>query len=326
MLKGRTIQKVVHAVRARETGLASLVKRLIGNTETPTFNPFLVLDHFKSDGPAGFPEHPHSGQEIITYCLLGRICHEDFTGSKGILYPGDLQFMSAGKGIVHLEMPLEDDDGTNALLLQLWIDLPNAVKASPARYRDLREWEIPEYVSDDGLVTVKVVAGELYGVKSQMDLTYTGVEFYHFKLKPGATFTQKVRPDFNYFMYTLKGSGLKIGNTAVKQFDNVFFNRDGDSISGSTTDETEFVLVGGEVLEQPLVHHGPFVAALTPDITKKFLDYQLALNGFENRRTWRSLISNGVTEAMINGPLKGSPEHREKARQKFLQERTQAML
>ncbi|CAN3373887.1 hypothetical protein DIURU_004401 [Diutina rugosa] len=319
MPKGRTIQKVVHAVRARDDGLGALVKRSIGNKETPKFNPFLILDHFKSDGPAGFPQHPHAGQEIITYCLAGKICHEDFTGSKGILYPGDLQFMAAGKGIVHSEMPLEDNDGTNAQLLQLWIDLPNKVKDAPARYFDLREWEVPKFVSADGDITVKVVAGKSYGVESRKNLTYTGVEFYHYILKPGATFTQPVNPDYNYFLYVFKGSGLRVVNTPAKEFDNLFFNRDGDTISGSTTGDVEFVLVGGEVLEQPSIHLGPFVAVNEADINQKFVDYENSRNGFENRKTWRSLISNGVTDAMINGPLQGSPEQREKQKQQYLQ-------
>lgn len=320
MTKGRTIEKIVHAVRARDEGLGALVKRLIGNKETPKFNPFLVLDHFKSNGPAGFPEHPHSGQEIITYCLLGRVCHEDFTGSKGILYPGDLQFMSAGKGIVHLEMPLEDRDGTNAQLLQLWIDLPNKLKDSPARYIDVREWEVPKFKSDDGLVEVRVVSGKLYGVENHKNLTYTGVEFYHYILKPGATFVQPVKPEYNYFLYVWKGLGLKVGNYPIGEFHNVFFNRDGDTISGSTSGDVEFVLVGGEVLEQQLIHLGPFVAVNEADINKKFVDYEYCRNGFENRRTWRSLISDGVTDAMINGPLHGSPEERERNKQKYLQE------
>lgn len=322
MTKERTIEKVVEGIEQSE-GVGARVRRLIGNFETREFNPFLMFDHFKSNGPAGFPEHPHSGQETITYCLLGLICHEDFTGSKGMLYPGDLQFMTAGKGIVHLEMPVEGKDGSSAQLLQLWVDLPADLKSCPPRYRDLREWEIPTYTSEDGLVHVKVISGKLYGVESIKELAYTPVDFYHFILKPGAKFSQEVNPEFNYFLYNMKGLGLKIGNTPVRQYDNVFFNQDGDIISGSSTGETEFILVGGQKLDQHLVHHGPFVANSQEDIVKKIMDYQFAQNGFENKRNWRTLISNGVTDEMINGPLNGNPEVRQKQKQKYLQEHAQ---
>ena len=315
----RGISKVVEGIEQSE-GAGARVRRSIGNMSVRNFNPFLMFDHFKLNGPNGFPEHPHSGQETITYCLQGLIAHEDLMGNKGMLYPGDLQFMTAGKGIVHLEMPVEPKDGLGAQLLQLWVDLPAKLKECEPRYRDLREWEIPVAHSEDGLTEVKVISGKLFGVESVKDLAYTPVEFLHFILKKGASFKQELNPDFSYFLYNIKGNGLTLnGSKKIKQYENVFFANDGgDYITGEATGDDEFILVGGQRLDQPVVQHGPFVQTLRDKIIKKFTDYQYARGGFEKVRDWQTLISGGVTEDMINGPLGGNLEEREKAKQAYL--------
>ena len=217
MSQPRSIQRVVTGVEQSE-GAGARVRRLIGTNSIERFNPFLMFDHFKSNRPDGFPEHPHSGQETITYCLLGAICHEDFTGSKGVLYPGDLQFMTAGKGIVHLEMPVPSADGQPAELLQFWVDLPRKQKECRPRYRDLREWEVPVYTSDDGLVSVKVISGSLYGVGVAREFTYTPIELYHFTVKPGAEWRQPLTADYNYFLYVIRGNGLNVSGKLISPF------------------------------------------------------------------------------------------------------------
>lgn len=319
--KTRAIQRVVPAIEQYE-GVGARVRRLIGNEEVKNFTPFLMFDHFQSSGDAGFPEHPHAGQETITYCLQGSIAHEDFLGNQGMLYPGDLQFMTAGKAIVHSEMPVEGKDGTPAVLLQLWVDLPEELKDCPPRYRDLREWEIPKVNEQDGKLQIKVVSGKLHGVELAKDLAYTPVEYYHFILKKGAKFEQELRPEFNYFLYNMKGNGLVLDGKKIKQYENVFFKRDGNVISGkhsgNADDVTEFILVGGEMLDQEVVQHGPFVAVSQNKIREIFKNFQFAENGFEKRRSWRTLISDGVTPEMINGDLCGSMPEREKARAEYL--------
>lgn len=317
MSKPRTIHRVVTGVEQSE-GAGARVRRLIGNNYVERFNPFLMFDHFKSSRPDGFPEHPHSGQETITYCLLGAICHEDFTGSKGVLYPGDLQFMTAGKGIVHLEMPVQSGDGKPSELLQFWVDLPRKQKECRPRYRDLREWEIPCFVSDDGLIEVKVISGKLYGVELVKELTYTPVELYHFTLKLGAQWQQLLNSDFNYFLYVLRGNGLKVYDKSVSPFETVFFNDDGDHVLGSATSTTEFIIAGGLKLDQKLELQGPFVANDKRGITKKIEAFKAHKGGFEKLDTWNTLISGGVTPDMINGPLKGNLEKRNQAKQRYL--------
>ncbi|MCH0629756.1 pirin family protein [Kocuria palustris] len=317
MSQPRSIQRVVTGVEQSE-GAGARVRRLIGTNSIERFNPFLMFDHFKSNRPDGFPEHPHSGQETITYCLLGAICHEDFTGSKGVLYPGDLQFMTAGKGIVHLEMPVPSTDGQPAELLQFWVDLPRKQKECRPRYRDLREWEVPVYTSDDGLVSVKVISGSLYGVGEAREFTYTPIELYHFTVKPGAEWRQQLTAEYNYFLYVIRGNGLQVSGKPISAFETVFFNDRGDHIVGTATKETEFIIAGGLQLDQKLEIQGPFVTNDKKSMAKKIEAYKTHKGGFEKLNTWTTLISGGVTADMINGPLKGNRDKRNQAKQRYL--------
>lgn len=319
----RSIKQIINSIEQAE-GAGARVRRSIGIMSNRKFNPFLLFDHFSGTGENGFPEHPHKGQETISYMLTGAMAHEDFTGSKGVIYPGDLQFMTAGKGVVHSEMPIPNADGSPVAGLQLWVDLPDQIKDSPPRYRDLKAWEIPEAVQQDGKLTVKVISGTSYGVQSLKDLAYTPVHYFHYIMKPGATFKQELETGFNYFLYIFKGNNLVLnGDTTTKQYQSVFLNDDGDHITGEVPDtkdaeNVEFVLIGGQVLDQEVVQYGPFVASSREKIQSAFSDYQYARNGFENVKNWKTLISNGVTKEMVNGPLKGSLEEREKERLAYL--------
>lgn len=315
----RSIQTIIPAI-AQSEGVGATVRRSIGVHGMRKFNPFLMFDHFKSQGKGGFPEHPHLGQETITLMLQGAMAHEDFTGSKGIIREGDLQFMTAGRGVVHSEMPVPSEDGKASEGLQLWVDLPEALKETKPRYRDLRAWEVPEVTEQDGKLKVRVISGAAYGVQSNKDLAYTPVHYYHYILQPGAFFKQPTPKDFNFFLYLIKGTDLQVSDKLIKSNENVFFNRDGDEIAGENkgNEEVQFVLVGGEVLDQHVVHYGPFVATNGARIQQAFGDYQSARNGFENLKTWRTLISDGVTQSMIDNELNGSLEAREKERQAYL--------
>ncbi|EGW35314.1 pirin-like protein Prn4 [Spathaspora passalidarum NRRL Y-27907] len=324
-MNARNIAKIVVG-RQQAEGAGATVRRSIGIMNQRKFNPFLMFDHFSSSGTNGFPEHPHRGQETITLILHGAVAHEDFTGSKGILYAGDLQFMTAGRGVVHSEMPVPNDDGSPTVGLQLWVDLPDKLKDSEPRYRDLRAWEIPEVTSDDGKVTVRVISGSSHGVESVKDLAYTPINYYYFRVKAGGEFKQELQKGFNYFLYVLNGDDLILNNdTRVNQFENVFFEEDGDHFTGknlatkdSKETEVEFVLIGGQKLDQEVVQYGPFVASSTQGIQKAVMDYQFAQNGFERVKSWRTLISDGVTKDMIEGPLEGNLEAREKMKQQYL--------
>ncbi|TQS32649.1 hypothetical protein Golomagni_07030, partial [Golovinomyces magnicellulatus] len=153
----RAIRKVFLAIEQAE-GQGARVRRSIGTPNLRNFSPFLMLDHFSIKPGAGFPDHPHRGQETITYLLQGAVDHEDFAGNKGTINSGDLQFMTAGKGIVHAEMPRQNADGSANVGLQLWVDLPENLKFCEPRYRDLRAAEIPKAEVDDGKAIIKVIS------------------------------------------------------------------------------------------------------------------------------------------------------------------------
>lgn len=177
---------------------------------------------------------PHRGQETITYLLQGGMDHEDFAGNAGSLNPGDLQFMTAGRGIMHAEMPRQNPDGSPNVGLQLWVDLPQHLKSCEPRYRDLAAAEIPEATSDDGKVTVKVISGQSYGVESVKDLAYTPVWILDVTVRPGGTITQPLPKGWNAFAYTLEGDaffGKGDARTKVEQYHNVVFEQDGEVVN-----------------------------------------------------------------------------------------------
>lgn len=290
----KAIVKAIPAVEQSE-GVGAKVRRSIGSMAVRNFTPFLMLDHFKVDPSAGFPDHPHRGQETITYVLKGNVDHEDFTGSKGTLGPGDLQFMTAGRGIVHAEMPRIDTDNENIDAvegLQLWVDLPSELKSCEPRYRDLRAHEIP-IATDGDKVTVKVISGLSYGVESVKDLAYTPVWMLDFTVLPGGSVTQKIPKGFNTFIYSMDGH-LIIDGKSFPKFTNIFFDTEGEGINVSVSKSAEiparFVLVAGKILHQEIVQHGPFVETSFERILKAFMDYSNFTNGFERAKGWASEI------------------------------------
>jgi redox-sensitive bicupin YhaK (pirin superfamily) len=273
----------------RPEGQGARVRRSIGTPSAKNFTPFLMLDHLVSTG-GGFPDHPHRGQETITYVLKGNVDHEDFTGSKGTIKPGDLQFMTAGRGIVHAEMPRKDEQGRDPEIMQLWVDLPKHLKNCEPRYRDLMAKEVPVARPSEE-VEIKVISGESYGVKSLQDLAYTPVVFYDYHLKPDAKATQSVPDDFNVFLYILNGS-VKINGQDVPEHHCVLFDDQGNLVNIEADEEARLILVGGKRLQQPVVQFGPFVETSQERIMSAFEDYQTGQNGFERSIGWSSEIGN----------------------------------
>lgn len=289
----RSIYKVIPAIQQSE-GSGALVRRSVGTRDIPNFTPFLMLDHFNVSLDAGFPDHPHRGQETITYMLKGSMEHEDFTGSRGVLRPGDLQFMTAGRGVVHAEMPFVEEGIVSVEGLQLWVDLPIELKNCEPRYRDLKGSEIPIAAPNDK-INVKVISGESYGVKSLQDLAYTPVWMLDITLQPGADPVQQVIPSgFNCFLYTLNGTVVINGET-INQYTSVFFKPAEIDEHGieilSTNTEARFVVIAGKMLDQPIVQHGPFVETSRARIMKAFQDYRTFTNGFERALGWASEIA-----------------------------------
>jgi len=237
----RAIRQAFLAVEQAE-GAGARVRRSIGTAKLRNFSPFLMLDHFNISPGAGFPDHPHRGQETITYLLTGAVDHEDFAGNAGTIEAGDLQFMTAGRGIMHAEMPRQNKDGSANVGMQLWVDLPEKLKSCEPRYRDLRAKEIPTINVDDGKVTIKIISGQSHGTDSVQELAYTPVWIFDMILKPGGKVTQPLPTGWNAFAYTLSGStifGVGKDRTAVGQYHNVVFEQTGDSVSAEVPESAK---------------------------------------------------------------------------------------
>lgn len=313
----RSIHKVIAGISKLE-GAGVHIYRSLAIREMRNFTPFMLLDHFEASSTLGFGPHPHSGMETISYVLKGGLAHEDFTGARGVLLPGDLQFMTAGKAIVHTEMPIPQKDGSNLEGLQLWVDLPEKIKEIKPRYRDLRSFETPTVTTDDGKVSIKIISGTALGVQSIRELSYTPMEFYHYKIQPGGEFIHPVPQLFNFFAYVIKGSGFVVDGTEIAEHSNCYFKQDGESISGKNTSEVdtiEVALIGGQPLDQKVLQIGPFVHTNKARIDQAYKDYDSGTNGFELLKTWKPVIDKGITEEMLDGPLKDLIEDRERQRE-----------
>ncbi|XP_019897955.1 pirin isoform X2 [Esox lucius] len=199
MLTVKRVVKTVLSVEQAE-GLGARVRRSIGRKELMNLDPFLMLDEFRVSKPAGFPDHPHRGFETVTYLLEGVSAHEDFCGHSGLLNAGDLQWMTAGRGVVHAEMPVSDEPIHG---LQLWVNLRGKDKMVEPQYQELKSGQIPK-PSKEG-VTIGVISGQALEVQSQI-FTRTPTMFLDFKLDGGAKHVQPIPSGWTTFIYTLAGS------------------------------------------------------------------------------------------------------------------------
>lgn len=286
-------KKVTLSVLSQEQseGVGARVRRSIGRPELKNLDPFLLFDEFKGGRPGGFPDHPHRGFETVSYLLEGgSMAHEDFCGHVGQLNPGDLQWMTAGRGILHAEMPCSEEPAHG---LQLWVNLRSSEKMVEPQYQELKSKEIPK-PSKDG-VTVAVISGEALGVKSKV-YTRTPTLYLDFKLDQGAKHSQPVPKGWTSFIYTISGN-VYIGPDDAQQKIEPHHTAvlgEGDSVQVENKDpeRSHFVLVAGEPLREPVVQHGPFVMNTNEEISQAILDFRSAKNGFERAKTWKSKIGN----------------------------------
>lgn len=286
----RKVVKTVLSVEQSE-GVGAKVRRSIGRPELRNLDPFLMLDEFKGGRPGGFPDHPHRGFETVSYLLDGgSMEHEDFCGHVGKLDPGDLQWMTAGRGIVHAEMP-STQEPTHGL--QLWVNLRSSEKMIPPEYQELKSADIPK-PSKDG-VTVTVISGESMGVKSKV-YTRTPTLYLDFKIEKGGKHIQKVLKGWTAFFYTLSGIitvGPEDAQKKVEAHHTAVLD-DGDHVIFENKDDglAHFVLIAGEPINEPVVQHGPFVMNTREEISQTIEDYSFCKNGFEKAKTWKSKIGN----------------------------------
>lgn len=270
----RKIKLILEAQPTLE-GAGVHLKRVFGYQEAPTFDPFLMLDDFRSDTPEhylkGFPWHPHRGIETITYVLKGDVEHGDSLGNRGMISSGDVQWMTAGSGIVHQEMPKGDADGSMHGF-QLWANLPAAQKMTPPKYRDINADKIPEVEIQNG-VRIKVIAGNMSGKKGPMDDIVIDPQFLDCTVPGEQTYTHEVAPDYTAFIYVIGGSGstdaTNIGNGNVVLFE------DGEHLTVKASDNgIRFLLLTGKPLNEPVAWRGPIVMNTQAELDTAFQEYK----------------------------------------------------
>ncbi|MBD2023854.1 pirin family protein [Leptolyngbya sp. FACHB-711] len=280
----RTVAGVINSVETHE-GAGFLVRRPFPKSSFSEFDPFLLLDelgpiNLKPGQAKGAPDHPHRGFETVSYVLDGRLEHKDSAGHAGLLNPGDVQWMTAGAGVVHSEMPESMFTQTGGRLhgIQLWVNLPQQDKMMPPRYQEIPAAHIPVAQTEDRFMTVRVIAGEALGAKAVIQ-TRTPITYLHFTLQPGATMIQPVPKEYNAFVYVLEGSGL-FGTEPAPGDDGqmVLFSQDGEDVAISNPADAqrplELLLIAGVPLNEPVVRYGPFVMNTEAEITQAINDYQ----------------------------------------------------
>ncbi|XP_043710494.1 pirin-like protein [Telopea speciosissima] len=290
------VKKVLSKLQPHGDG--AFVRRSIGSKmELKSLDPFLMLDEFFVSAPAGFPNHPHRGFETVTYMLEGTFTHQDFAGHKGTIRAGDLQWMTAGRGMVHSEMPAEE--GTQRGL-QLWINLSSKDKMIKPKYQELRKEDI-KTAEKDG-VEVRIIAGEAMGIRSPV-FTQTPAMYLDFTLKPGAKWHQSIPESWNSFVYVIEGEGVfGTWNSSPTQAHHVLVLGPGDGLSAwnkSSSDLLRFALIGGQPLNEPIVQYGPFVMNTQAEIDQAFEDYRCCQNGFEKATSLTSLKNWSMPEGSI---------------------------
>jgi hypothetical protein len=271
-------RSVARTVRAQETseGAGVRLRRSIGAPPLDHLDPFLLLDEFKSDRAedyiAGFPDHPHRGFETVTYMLAGAMEHRDHSGNRGHLVAGSVQWMTAGRGIIHSEMPKQED----GLMwgFQLWVNLPAREKMRDPRYQDIPPERIP--VVQDGSASVRVIAGDLHGTRGPVEGIATAPLYLDVSLPADARARLAVPPGHNAFAYVFEGEarlGPEGGARAVSA-GHLAVLGEGDMLSASTGgDPARFLLVGARPLREPIARYGPFVMNTREEIMQAVRDF-----------------------------------------------------
>ncbi len=294
MAKTRKIQKVIKSKPTLE-GAGVHLRRVFGYSEVPMFDPFLLLDDFRNTDPylyiKGFPWHPHRGIETITYVLKGDVEHGDSMGNKGVISSGDTQWMTAGSGIIHQEMPKGDDDGVMEGF-QLWANLPKTHKMMDPRYRDIKNAQVPEVKLKNG-ATVKLICGTVEGKQGPVKDIVITPEYLDITLPPLSEFIHETPRGHTVFAYVIQGKGVFCNERnpfaydieGVNYFDMerdfyihngtaVLFD-DGDQVTVSAQGEPlRFLLISGKPIKEPVAWYGPIVMTTEEELRIAFEEYR----------------------------------------------------
>ncbi|TAK93659.1 MAG: pirin family protein [Aquabacterium sp.] len=262
--------------QATSDGAGVKLTRVLTQALQRRLDPYLMLDAFGTDNPddyiGGFPDHPHRGFETVTYMIAGRMRHRDSAGHEGLLQNGGVQWMTAGRGIIHSELPEQEEGRMEGF--QLWLNLPAKDKMSAPWYRDIQSAEIPEFRTDAG-VAVRVIAGESHGVQGAMQREATQPLYLDLHLPDGAQFAQSLPIAHNAFVYVYQGA-LSIGETTVPvQRMAIFKNQaDHDGVILQAQGQTKALLIAGQPLNEPIAQYGPFVMNSNEEIFQAVADFK----------------------------------------------------
>ncbi|WP_119354016.1 pirin family protein [Azohydromonas sediminis] len=272
----RSVERLVAGTPTRD-GAGVRLTRVLTQDLQRRLDPFLMLDAFGTDNPddyiAGFPDHPHRGFETVTYMLDGRMRHRDSAGHEGLLGPGGVQWMTAGRGVIHSELPEQEEGRMEGF--QLWLNLPSKDKMRPAWYRDIPSAEIPEVTTADG-VTVRVIAGASHGVAGAMQRETTEPLVLDLHLPGGAPFAQPLPAAHNAFVYVYRGSVAIEGSAVPVQRMAILANTPGSDgvVLAAGPDGARALLIAGRPLNEPIAQYGPFVMNTHDEIFQAVRDFQ----------------------------------------------------
>jgi redox-sensitive bicupin YhaK (pirin superfamily) len=291
-------RKIHHIFKSKPVieGAGVRLKRAFGFNELPLFDPFLLLDDFRSSNPAdyrkGFPWHPHRGIETITYMLQGNVEHGDSLGNRGVITAGAVQWMTAGSGIIHQEMPYGDSQGVMGGF-QLWANLPASQKMNPPRYRDITAMQIPKLHLENG-VEIHIISGHFKETEGPVNDIAIDPEYLDITVPPGTSYTHHIIDSHTAFAYIIAGKGFFCPDTGESlssekkgfrsfegksgkfvENETLILFSNGDTITVTTTeDPVRFLLISGKPLNEPVAWNGPIVMNTEAELRTAFEEYQ----------------------------------------------------
>ncbi len=275
MNKDRTVKELWKSEPTME-GAGVRLYRAFGFYEVPKLDPFLLLDDFHSDDPndyvKGFPWHPHRGIETVTFMINGEVDHGDSLGNKGAIRSGDVQWMTAGSGIIHQEMPKKYEGMMQGF--QLWVNLPRSGKMMEPRYRGITADEIPLVNVSEG-VSAKIIAGEMNGTKGPVKDLMVDCEYFDVKMAAGTSFEKKVKAGHTLFVYVYGGEAkFGAGSKPADKGTLVLFDVDGETFRCSSNSGANFLFVSGKPLKEPVAWQGPIVMNTEEELMTAFEEYR----------------------------------------------------
>lgn len=275
LTRSRSIESLVTGKQTSDGAGVRLV-RVLGQSLQRRLDPFLMLDAFGSDDPddylAGFPDHPHRGFETVTYLIAGRMRHRDSTGHEGLLEPGGMQWMTAGRGVIHSEIPEQKDGRLEGF--QLWLNLPGRDKLQAPWYRDYTAQDLPRIARPDG-VEVRVLAGSSGGVTGAVRREATAPLYLDLALPAGSRFAQALPPDHNAFLYPYRGAVSVADRTVPAGRMGILTNDPAaDGVLIEAQADTRLLLIAGRPLKEPIAQYGPFVMNTEQEIYQAVNDYR----------------------------------------------------